>query len=155
MILNRPNSQYESLSQAVVIASPMTRDREYLRHIVEQCGMRPIEATTYRDALTAVGNCGAVAILCDESLPWRDIVGHLAEGCDAPRVIVIAAEVGARLFAEVLNVGGFDVLTKPFSEADVARVHSSAASRSDPASRVRRPAGSERRMPVVPESKRA
>ena len=147
------HSECKSMPCTLLIASPMARDREYLRNIAERCDMLPIEATTYREALWAVGIYGPVAVVCDESLPWRDIVSYLADGCDPPRVIVVSAVVESRLFAEVLNVGGFDVVTKPFSEAEIRRVLSSA--RSSSSQTFRRPPAADSRTPARPQLKRA
>src|SRR5688572_27131251 len=140
------HSECESMPRAIIIASPMARDREYLRDMAERCDMRPIEASAYREALSVVGIYGPVAVVCDESLPWRDIVSYLAEGCDAPRVIVVAAVVESRLFEEVLNLGGFDVVTKPFLEAEIRRVLSSV--RSSSSQRFHRPPAADSRTPA-------
>ena len=44
----------------------------------------------------------------------------------APNVIVTAAISDEALWAEVLNLGGYDVLAQPFDSIEVSRVVSSA-----------------------------
>jgi hypothetical protein len=56
---------------------------------------------------------GAAVVICDAEC-WRDVVGRV----DAP-VIVAANAADERLWAEVLNLGGFDVLAKPFDRKEV------------------------------------
>jgi DNA-binding response OmpR family regulator len=103
----------------VVLASPLARDREYLRRTLENTDIRIVEASTYREALDAIGAFGATLALCDESLEWQDLLGHLVESFYPPRVIVIAASPSTNLCAEVLNCGGDYVLPKPFVQSEV------------------------------------
>src|SRR5687767_11184456 len=94
---------HDSPSRTVVIATRFTRDQEYLRDVVRRCGLRSVETTTYREALSALSIQGAAALVCDEELPWRDIVSHLAEDCQPPRIIIVTADPDQSLFAEALN----------------------------------------------------
>jgi DNA-binding response OmpR family regulator len=130
---------YGSSTPAVVIATPFTRDREYLRDIVRQSGFSPVEVLTYRDALAAIGIHGPAAIVCDESLSWRDIIGHLADDSQPPRIVIVTADHDQAVFAEVLNLGAYDVLTKPFSSRETEWVICSACSRSTGGSPGKRP----------------
>jgi DNA-binding response OmpR family regulator len=112
----------------VVLATPWARDRDYLRPILQHHGIRIIEAITYREALSAAGRYGATAVLCDETLAWRDLLSHLAVCCEPPRLVVISAAPSRTLCAEVMNLGGFDVLNKPFEDKDVAWILNMACS---------------------------
>ena len=117
------------LSPAVVIlATPFARDLQYLRQLIEEKQMEPVAAGAYREVLAAIGRFGAMAVVCDESLQWRDLLSRLAEDCDPPRMIVVAAASSQGLWAEVLSLGGFDVLTKPFLKNEVERVLAQACS---------------------------
>ena len=103
----------------VVLASPYARDREYLREFINSNQVRVVEAQTYREALAAMSCTGANLIVCDESLRWRDILGYMAESCYPSRLVVLAASPTPVMVAEVLNLGGYDVLAKPFCEPEV------------------------------------
>jgi DNA-binding response OmpR family regulator len=107
---------------AVILATPLERDLQYLRRVAEQSALVSMEAATGREALAAISHTGAGAVICDESLPWRDLLSYLAEDCDPPRVIVIASAPQNTMWAEVLSLGGFDVLAKPFVEDEVSRL---------------------------------
>ena len=116
----RQHSPREPASPAVVIlATELSRDLEDLRHTLEEHELRIVEVTTYKEALSAVGTLGPTALFCDEKLPWRDLLSYLAESCDRPRIIVVAAAPSESLCAEVVNLGGFDVVAKPFCAQDV------------------------------------
>jgi hypothetical protein len=58
--------------------------------------------TGQSDALTF-----AVSIL-------RDVLSRLAPTLEPPRVIVVSHHADERLWAEVLSLGGFDLLATPF-----------------------------------------
>lgn len=64
-------------------------------------------------------NLAAVA-LCEEKLPdgtWRDLAAAFNAQPYSPSLIVIAEDKS--LVSEVAQQGGFDVLTRPFNQADV------------------------------------
>ena len=103
-----------------VLASPYARDLEYLRETLKQNDIRIIEAATHREALEAIGRYGPSVIVYDESLPWRDVLSYTAECYYPSRLIVIAASPVPPFVAEVVNLGGYDVLTKPFSAREVS-----------------------------------
>ena len=103
----------------VVLATLLSRDRKYLRDAIEAHELRAVEVTTCNEALLAIGDVGPTAIFCDEQLPWRDLLSCLAQSCHCPRIIVVAAAPCETLCAEVVNLGGFDVLAKPFCAQEV------------------------------------
>ena len=76
----------------------------------------------------ARGNETAV-VICECDLPDGDWTKLFAE-CEAlprrPNLIVTAAIADEPLWAEVLNLGGYDVLAQPFDPREVFRVVSSA-----------------------------
>jgi len=68
-------------------------------------------------------------VICQCSLPdgdWKDVLSQTAILPDAPRLIVTAPEPDDRLWAEVLNMGGYDVLATPFDTNELIRAVSSA-----------------------------
>lgn len=64
-------------------------------------------------------------VLCDAVLAdgdWKCVLESL-EGMDkAPLLIVTARNADEQLWAEVLSLGGFDLLPKPFDRKEVIRV---------------------------------
>jgi DNA-binding NtrC family response regulator len=72
------------------------------------------------------------AILTEASLPdgkWLDAL-HLVRECpQSPQVVVTSPQADARLWAEALNLGVYDVLAQPFYEPEVRRILSNACAR--------------------------
>jgi DNA-binding NtrC family response regulator len=82
-------------------------------------------------------------VLCERDLPdgsWKDILEIVAP-LDSLPVIVTSRLADDRLWAEVLNLGGYDVLRKPLDQDEVSRSISLAwehcANRRDAAQRAR------------------
>ncbi len=101
------------------------------------------EASSYREATKALCAERFPVIVCEQRLmdgSWKDILGQVCMLHNAPRLLVTAADPDDRLWAEVLNMGGFDVLLKPLRASEVTRVIDFAY-RSWEAERSRKPAG--------------
>ena len=82
------------------------------------------EARTYRDALKILCHDRMPVVICEYCLPdgnWKDILSQVAVLPDAPRLIVTSREPDESLWAEVLNMGGYDVLATPFEKDAVIR----------------------------------
>lgn len=82
--------------------------------------------------LSGVG--AAPVVICESSLPdgdWKDVLAGMRRGESAPRLIVTSGTVDSALWAEVLNLGGFDVLAQPFDETEVAHVMAAAGRKGD------------------------
>ena len=65
-------------------------------------------------------------VICESPLPdgnWKNLLGSV------PNLIVTARAADEALWAEVLNLGGYDVLAQPFDKGEVTRVVSSASRR--------------------------
>jgi len=73
-------------------------------------------------------------ILSEASLPdgkWEDAL-NLARECQGQvELIVTDQDADARLWAEALNLGAYDVLSQPFYEPEVRRILHSACSRGE------------------------
>ncbi len=64
-------------------------------------------------------------IVCERDLPdgdWKDILEAASRMDDPPPLIVTSRLADDRLWAEVLNLGGYDVLAKPLDRSEVHRV---------------------------------
>ena len=65
------------------------------------------------------------AILTEATLPdgnWIDVLRVAGETPGKPHVVVTDRQADARLWAEVLNLGGYDLLPQPFYEPEVRRI---------------------------------
>lgn len=85
-----------------------------------------------RDGMKAARQFHPWAVICDQNLAdgdWRDLLRDLQAEEQAPPLIVTSRLADDRLWAEVLNLGGYDLLMKPFRAAEVSRVVQMAARR--------------------------
>jgi len=63
-------------------------------------------------------------VICDGSESdsnWRLLVREMGELASPPALIVSSRLADERLWAEVLNLGGYDVLSTPFDRREVLR----------------------------------
>jgi DNA-binding NtrC family response regulator len=80
---------------------------------------------TQQEALAFLESKSATVVICDENLAdgaWQDLRARLAGMEMPPLMIVAAAAADERLWAEVLSLGAYSVLTKPFDAQDVSHV---------------------------------
>lgn len=80
--------------------------------------------TSWRDAVRDASKIPPRVIVCERQLPdgdWRSILGLALDLPHPPPVIVTCRQADEHLWAEVLNLGGYDVLAKPFDEREVLR----------------------------------
>lgn len=64
-------------------------------------------------------------VLCEYELAdgkWVDVLNEIQMSGRYPRLIVAASNADESLWAEVLNLGGYDVLEMPFQTQEVVRV---------------------------------
>jgi len=85
--------------------------------------------------LTEVSNCREAlaysrfqpvsVVVCGPLMPdgsWNTLLHGLGDVPDAPALIVVSRFADEHLWAEVLNLGGYDVLATPFDTNEVLRV---------------------------------
>ena len=79
-------------------------------------------AVNCSDAMDKASQGGYAVLLTASTLPdgdWRDLL-HFSLGLwRPPRLIVFCTQADERLWAEVLNLGGFDLLLTPFRSEEV------------------------------------
>jgi DNA-binding response OmpR family regulator len=80
--------------------------------------------TSRTDAVETLRRRHVNVVLCDRDLPdgdWRDVLAETSCLTSPPPVIVTARFANERLWAQVLSLNGYDVLTKPFDADEVMR----------------------------------
>lgn len=116
-----PQPQTPTMLLAV---SSRRADHVSLQQILRDTSWELCQARKYWDALKFLCNDRMAVVISACLLPdgnWKDILGQIAVLPDAPRLIVTSSEPDDRLWAEVLNLGGHDVLTTPFDKHEVIR----------------------------------
>lgn len=110
---------------AVLVTSDEESDRNFLSAALQSSGVETRAAFTCRDALQNLKDHPACAIVSETALPdgdWRDLLAHLRGFRTPPYLIVTSRTAGERLWAEVPDAGGYDVLAKLFDRNEVVRV---------------------------------
>ena len=81
-------------------------------------------AESCREALPLIGHDVHCVIVSERDLPdgnWKDVLEAAAARKNPPVLIVTSRLADEYLWAEVLNLGGYDVLAKPFDRDEVHR----------------------------------
>jgi DNA-binding response OmpR family regulator len=103
------------------LAGPDNRAHADLRAMLKSAGYRVLTGRTVRQSISLLNAVSVV--ICEDILPgrmtWKNLLAALDHVHSAPAFIVTSAMVEPRLWAEVLNLGGSDVLAQPFSQAEV------------------------------------
>jgi len=116
----------------ILVASSCADHYKPMRHIFRHFGWKMHRVSTCRDAEIFLSENLVAVLISDSNLPdgdWKDILGALSCVTCAPALIVASHLADDRLWAEVLNLGGYDLLIKPFDLKEASRVISMAWSR--------------------------
>jgi|SRR6266542_4030467 len=116
-----PNYTAATTSVAVLVLSPFQQDYEFLRATFDRAHWDIRPATNCREALEAIRSRQPQIVICEHELPdgsWKTILED-TRGVGEPQVIVTSRLADDNLWTEVLTLGGYDVLMKPFVQAEL------------------------------------
>ena len=111
----------------VLIISSVEEDHIRLLQILGDCEAYPVR--TCQQGLAILRERAISIVICERDLSdgtWKDILLGLDALCDRPLLIVTSRIADDHLWVEVLNLGGYDVLSKPLERNEVARIIDSA-----------------------------
>jgi len=114
----------ESAIEILLIGPPDSR-RFALRNILIPPQWEIREAATYGEAVRILDDSRIGVSICDTEMEdgnWQMLLAHLQSRSNPPNLIVSSRLADERLWAEVLNLGGYDVLVQPFDCGEVLRV---------------------------------
>jgi DNA-binding NtrC family response regulator len=113
----------------ILSISPEEEDHTALFQILDKLPFRVTTARTCLEAAACLGLDQFGIILCECRLPdgnWTEILNRIEDVAGQPLLIVTSRVADVSLWAEVLNLGGYDLLAKPFSHQEVRHVLTSA-----------------------------
>jgi DNA-binding response OmpR family regulator len=122
--LIRPRAQLLSVSG-------FRADHKALARMIDRDFWNLIPVRRCREALLRLNSTSISVVVCEQSLPdgtWREVFENLEAMAKPPALVVTSKRPDDHLWAEVLNIGGYDVLAKPFYREEVRRVLASASS---------------------------
>jgi DNA-binding NtrC family response regulator len=105
-------------------------DLSSLRNILDSDSFTLHHAQNCDEAMRAIERENPAVVACESVLPdgnWRDLYNLSIRLQDPPPVVVVSRNADETLWAEVLNLGGYDVLAKPFDRMEVSRVFAMAS----------------------------
>jgi DNA-binding response OmpR family regulator len=100
--------------------------------VFQQAGWRLVQACSRRQAFHCLVNERVQVVIAESQLPdgdWKNVLAELDRLPSPPNLIVASHLADDRLWAEVLNIGGYDVLAQPFEAEELRRVVASAGRR--------------------------
>ena len=103
--------------------------RSLVREVFRECGWRLFEAPDRRRATQCLRRHPVQVVIAKSDMPdgsWRDMLDHLRCLVRPPLLIVTSRTADEHLWAEVLNLGGYDVLAEPFERDEMVRIVASA-----------------------------
>jgi len=109
---------------------PAREDGLALQRIIGACEWELQWTRTCAEAIATFRRTTPAVVICDRDLidgDWRKLWNILAHASRPPIFIVASRLADEALWAEVLNVGGHDLLLKPFRAEEVIRVVHAAA----------------------------
>lgn len=108
----------------LLAVSPDQDNRQSLESILDADGWTIKGATSIREA-TRLMKDNPSLIVCDRDLPdgtWKDLYREADRLENPPAVVVVSRNADQCFWAEVLNVGAYDVLLEPFDRSEVKRM---------------------------------
>jgi len=114
--------------RTVVVVNPAPEDCTCLKDSLDDLGLQTHCVSDNHELEEFLRTREASVVLCEaEDHSWKNVLDKLAEKDGPPRLIVMSRLADERLWAEVLNLGGYDVLAKPLDSEELRRVVATAA----------------------------
>jgi DNA-binding response OmpR family regulator len=113
-----------------------------LERIFDECGWTLGRVRTRSEARDFMNSTPVRVVISERELPeggWREMLDDLMQRSDPPSLLVTSRLADDSLWAEVLNMGGYDVLAQPLDSEEVLRVVSAAARHFENQSQRRQP----------------
>lgn len=122
MRLPSPVEAAPLVARACLAVSSSREDLSFLASKLQEGHWQLYTARSYREALAELSRRRVPVVLCECQLPdgnWKDLLSQLAPMLEPPRLIAFSRNADEALWAEVLNMGAFDLLATPFREEEL------------------------------------
>jgi DNA-binding NtrC family response regulator len=138
---------------AALLVSPLEEDQLALEAILQQLGWTLFTVPALGQALTFLRDHPVSVVITEQDLPlgdWKHLLEAIQHLSHTPLLVVMSRQPDEYLWAEVLKMGGYGVLTRPFRAQEMRRMLQEAWGRAEEA-----PTKSRRRsIPPHPKLKR-
>jgi DNA-binding NtrC family response regulator len=115
--------QLESRHASMLAVGHSAEDRRVLADVFSSF-VELHTVSTCREARDFLARRRAQVVITDRDLSdgsWRDVLSAVATSGHGSSLIVASRHADERLWADVLHMGGFDVLATPFDRSEVSR----------------------------------
>jgi DNA-binding response OmpR family regulator len=105
-----------------LLVGPAEEDHEALGQVFRQQGWILHKTRALGSALAFLRDYPVPVVIAERDLPlgdWKDLLAAIRLLPDPPLLIVTSRSADECLWAEVLNLGGHDVIAKPFQPAEL------------------------------------
>lgn len=114
-------------AEAVSILAVSAADDEivFLEHFAANSRWKFDRVRTCAEAASYLKERDVAVVICSSELPdgtWKTLLAGAGDHPTRPRIIVITGAADDRLWAEVLEFGGYDVLSKPLDRQEAVHV---------------------------------
>jgi hypothetical protein len=109
----------------ILLVSPLIEDHLALTSLIGHSNWGLHHAFGCADAMALLKECPIPVAICDCEIldgTWQDFWSGLSGLPSPPRLIVSSRVADNRLWGEVLSLGAYDLLTKPFEASELFRV---------------------------------
>lgn len=124
-IRNLPRATTSDRTVRVLGVSAHESDHIRLRAIFSHSNWHIHQASNCREALDFLRTNEIAVLVCEEELPdgnWKELLDSLVRLPESPLLVVTSDDARTSLWAEALNLGAYDVLSKPFDSTEVTRI---------------------------------
>ena len=100
-------------------------ETEELRQIFRRSNWVMLEAGDTQEAITLLKQMPIGVVVCQgqhNHSGWKELLRELSYLPKPPHLVVSSKDADDSLWAEVLNLGGYDVLVRPYDPREVVRV---------------------------------
>ena len=116
-------------SLSALLVGKYETDRLLIHNVFKRFGWRLFEAAGRPHAMICLERNPVQVVIAESNLPnwnWKRVLNDLRRLARPPQLIVTSRTADESLWAEVLNIGGYDVMAQPLEEYEFERVIASA-----------------------------
>lgn len=109
----------------ILVISPYPEDHATLSQILQHGDWKISRVASCAEGCASLKKTSFAVVVCERDLPdgeWTDVLRVAAELKNTPAVLVVSRFADEKLWADVLNMGGYDVLPKPYDRGETTRV---------------------------------
>ncbi len=116
-------------TRSAVLVSAIEEDHRFLGRVFSQQGWMLHKTRSLESAMDLLRRNPVPVVVTERDLPlgnWKDVLAAIQQLPQVPTLIVTARLADEYLWAEVLNLGGYDVLSQPFQVTELLWVFGNA-----------------------------